>query len=226
MGVGAVFVSTLAISRLPEPHSPPENQQEYLAATLQTIVAFIVLGSILIRTSRSLLFIVHHPSFVCFECTPYTNTPCPADGLSIPFFSFGRRIHSQTVSLTRTLTSRNNTMGNTLPEWLMGTRRMPPTSEIDVYRGVVGQDVEAARTGDHKPEPHVHMAQDADVLVVSQGVEEGQEGRVPHFGEASFLEEPPRTRESSLRRRNMGVEVPVGGSAGGVVVNEVRCFST
>ncbi|KAI0742169.1 hypothetical protein BC629DRAFT_1259638, partial [Irpex lacteus] len=48
----AVFVTTLALSRLPEPHSPPQNQQEYLAATLQTIVAFIVLGSILIRTSR------------------------------------------------------------------------------------------------------------------------------------------------------------------------------
>lgn len=113
-------------------------------------------------------------------------------------------------------------MGNTLPEWLIGTRRMPPTSEIDVYRGVAGQDVEAGRTG--KPEPNVHMAEDADVLVVSQGVEEGQDGRDPHFGEASFLEEPvsSRTRESSLRRRNMSVEVPVVGSVSGVVVNEVR----
>lgn len=113
-------------------------------------------------------------------------------------------------------------MGNTLPEWLIGTRRMPPTSEIDVYRGVAEQDVEAGRTG--KPEPNVHMAEDADVLVVSQGVEEGQDGRDPHFGEASFLEEPvsSRTRESSLRRRNMSVEVPVVGSVSGVVVNEVR----
>ena len=50
MGVGAVFVSTLALTRLPEPHSPPQNQPEYLAATLQTIVSFIVLGSIFIRT--------------------------------------------------------------------------------------------------------------------------------------------------------------------------------
>ncbi|KAI0758396.1 hypothetical protein BC629DRAFT_1248479, partial [Irpex lacteus] len=46
----SVFVSTLALSRLPEPHSPPRSQQEYLAVTLQSIVAFIVLGSILIRT--------------------------------------------------------------------------------------------------------------------------------------------------------------------------------
>lgn len=53
MGVGAVFISTLALTRLPEPHSPPQNQEEYLAATLQTIVAFVVLGSILIRALYS-----------------------------------------------------------------------------------------------------------------------------------------------------------------------------
>ncbi|KAI0789060.1 hypothetical protein BC629DRAFT_1593532 [Irpex lacteus] len=177
MGVGAVFVSTLALSRLPEPHSPPQNQQEYLAATLQTIVAFIVLGSILIH------------------------------GLSIPFFSFGRRIHSHSLPLTRTRTSRNNTMGNTLPE------------------GVSGPDVEAARTG--KPEPNVRMAEDADVLVVSQGVEEAQEDRIPHFGEASFLEEPvsSRSRESSLRRRTTGIEVPVPGSPSGLAANETGAAS-
>ncbi|KAI0070725.1 Sodium/hydrogen exchanger [Panus rudis PR-1116 ss-1] len=49
MGVGAVFISTLAVERLPKPESPPRNQEEYLAATLQTIVSFVVLGSILIR---------------------------------------------------------------------------------------------------------------------------------------------------------------------------------
>jgi hypothetical protein len=49
MGVGAVFISTLALKRLPTPHDPPENQAELLAASLQPIVAFIVLGSILIR---------------------------------------------------------------------------------------------------------------------------------------------------------------------------------
>lgn len=51
MGVGAIFVSTLALSRLPTPHSPPANQQELLAATLQTLVSFVVLGSIVIRKS-------------------------------------------------------------------------------------------------------------------------------------------------------------------------------
>lgn len=51
MGVGAVFVSTLALSELPTPHSPPQNQQELLAASLQTIVSFMVLGSIIVRES-------------------------------------------------------------------------------------------------------------------------------------------------------------------------------
>ncbi|THG95138.1 hypothetical protein EW026_g6462 [Hermanssonia centrifuga] len=55
MGVGAVFVSTLALSRLPSPQSPPQSQAEYLAATLQVIVSFIVLGSIVIRTCLRLL---------------------------------------------------------------------------------------------------------------------------------------------------------------------------
>ncbi|KAJ7164359.1 Sodium/hydrogen exchanger family-domain-containing protein [Mycena filopes] len=74
MGVGAVFVSTLALTRLPQPQSPPQNQQELLAATLQPIVAFVVLGSIVIH------------------------------GLSIPFFSLSGNMHSRTRSLMTTLT--------------------------------------------------------------------------------------------------------------------------
>ncbi|KAJ7454316.1 Sodium/hydrogen exchanger [Mycena galericulata] len=53
MGVGAVFVSTLALTRLPTPSNPPANQQELLAAALQPIVAFVVLGSIVIRAWSS-----------------------------------------------------------------------------------------------------------------------------------------------------------------------------
>ncbi|KAJ7768962.1 Sodium/hydrogen exchanger family-domain-containing protein [Mycena metata] len=74
MGVGAVFVSTLALTRLPTPHNPPQNQQELLAATIQPIVAFVVLGSIVIH------------------------------GLSIPFFSLSGNMHSRTRSLMATLT--------------------------------------------------------------------------------------------------------------------------
>ena len=49
MGVGAIFISTLALSELPSPSYPPQNQINRLALVLQPIVSFIVLGSILIR---------------------------------------------------------------------------------------------------------------------------------------------------------------------------------
>ncbi|KAI0256138.1 Cation/H+ exchanger [Lactifluus subvellereus] len=60
IGVGAIFIVTLAQSRLEAPRSPPQSQQDLLATALQPIVAFVVLGSILTH------------------------------GLSIPFFSIGR----------------------------------------------------------------------------------------------------------------------------------------
>ncbi|KIJ67909.1 hypothetical protein HYDPIDRAFT_37494 [Hydnomerulius pinastri MD-312] len=74
MGVSAVFVSALALTRLPIPTSPPADQAQVLAATIQPIVSFVVLGSI----------IVH--------------------GLSIPFFNLGREVRSRTVSLSTTWT--------------------------------------------------------------------------------------------------------------------------
>ncbi|PCH43876.1 hypothetical protein WOLCODRAFT_90572 [Wolfiporia cocos MD-104 SS10] len=77
MGVGAVFISTLALTRLPTPQNPPQDQAEHLAATLQTIVSFVVLGSITIH------------------------------GLSIPFFSLGKNTYVHTISMSRTLTLRN-----------------------------------------------------------------------------------------------------------------------
>lgn len=49
MGVGAIFISTLALTELETPQSPPQNQQQLLAAVLQPMVAFVVLGSIIIR---------------------------------------------------------------------------------------------------------------------------------------------------------------------------------
>jgi len=142
MGVGAVFVSTLALSRLPQPHIPPQNQQELLAATLQTIVSFIVLGSIIIH------------------------------GLSIPFFSFGRRIHTRTLSLTRTWTSRQPIQQ---PDWLLWARR---TSEPATVESPVGVD-EVATIGspDKKsyPDPESGvietMADDHDSVTADQAVE-------------------------------------------------------
>ncbi|KAH6908646.1 Sodium/hydrogen exchanger family-domain-containing protein [Coprinopsis sp. MPI-PUGE-AT-0042] len=62
MGVGAVFISTLAMHKLPDPRFPLETQQDYLAASLEPIVAFVVLASIIIH------------------------------GLSIPFFNISRNV--------------------------------------------------------------------------------------------------------------------------------------
>jgi hypothetical protein len=39
----------LAVSRLPEPQVPPQSQQDILATVLEPIVAFVVLGSTIIR---------------------------------------------------------------------------------------------------------------------------------------------------------------------------------
>ncbi|KZT73873.1 hypothetical protein DAEQUDRAFT_761825 [Daedalea quercina L-15889] len=71
MGVGAVFISTLAAGQLPSPENPPANQRQLLAASIQPIVAFMVLCSITIH------------------------------GLSIPSFSLGRRVHSVTRTWSR-----------------------------------------------------------------------------------------------------------------------------
>lgn len=64
MGVGAIFIGTLALTRLPTPNFPPETSNDYLAYAIQPVVYFLVLCSI----------IVH--------------------GSSIPFFNLGRRVHS------------------------------------------------------------------------------------------------------------------------------------
>ncbi|KAH0827507.1 Sodium/hydrogen exchanger family-domain-containing protein [Lanmaoa asiatica] len=72
--IRAIFVSALARAHLPAPENPPANQGQLLAAVIQPIVSFIVLGSIIIH------------------------------GLSIPFFNLGRGVHSRTVTLTYTWT--------------------------------------------------------------------------------------------------------------------------
>ncbi|KAK7677743.1 hypothetical protein QCA50_019295 [Cerrena zonata] len=106
MGVGAIFISTLAAEQLAHPHDPPENQEELLAATIQPIVAFMVLCSITIH------------------------------GLSIPFFSLGRRVHS----VSRTW-SRHDTFGRHpsmpgLPEWANQTQHVERGQDIVVNRDI------------------------------------------------------------------------------------------
>ncbi|KII86706.1 hypothetical protein PLICRDRAFT_43355 [Plicaturopsis crispa FD-325 SS-3] len=71
IGIGAVFISTLAAEKLQKAEDPPANQEQMLHATIQPIVAFMVLCSITIH------------------------------GLSIPFFSLGRRVHSVSRTWSR-----------------------------------------------------------------------------------------------------------------------------
>jgi hypothetical protein len=69
--IGAIFMSTLAAEMLPRPQSPPANQAELLGATIQPVIAFMVLCSIFIH------------------------------GLSIPFFSLGQRVTTLTRTWSR-----------------------------------------------------------------------------------------------------------------------------
>ncbi|KIY66408.1 hypothetical protein CYLTODRAFT_398761 [Cylindrobasidium torrendii FP15055 ss-10] len=71
MGIGAVFISTLAAEVLLKHLEEPTEQQELLIDSIQPIVAFMVLCSILVH------------------------------GLSIPGFSLGRRVHSVSRTWSR-----------------------------------------------------------------------------------------------------------------------------
>jgi hypothetical protein len=119
MGVGAVFISTLAVTKLPEPTSPPETQEALLTLTLQPIVSFIILGSILVRKSSF--------QYACSE----DFSPI-LDGLSIPLFTLSHRIGTHMLSVRQTLSSMP------VPDWLYNVRRAddPPVSKAnDVETG-------------------------------------------------------------------------------------------
>ncbi|KAI1790160.1 Sodium/hydrogen exchanger family-domain-containing protein [Ganoderma leucocontextum] len=124
MGIGAVFISTLAAEQLPVPENPPVGQQQMLAASIQPIVAFMVLCSIAVH------------------------------GLSIPFFTFGRRVHS----VSRTW-SRHDTMGSTrrrsiLPEWATQIRHVQPGEAIIINRDRQAESltpIEGSSTQEEKP---------------------------------------------------------------------------
>lgn len=72
IGVGAIFIATLARTRLPEEvASPPETSNDILALTVQPIIFFFVLCSIIIH------------------------------GLTIPFFAFSKRATTMTRTWSR-----------------------------------------------------------------------------------------------------------------------------
>ena len=145
MGVGAIFVSTLAVLELPTPHDPPQSQAELLAATLQTIVSSVVLGSIVIRMSSCRCLHRFKSLFVMIT-----------DGLSITVLSLGTSVCSRTLTLTRSWTAPN---GSKTPEWLVFVRRVPIGS---VRRGpltINDRDVErdADTKSDHPSTPRPRL---------------------------------------------------------------------
>lgn len=54
VGVGAIFIATLAAEKLPHPEVPPRNQADVLALAIEPVIAFIVMCSILIRKKPTL----------------------------------------------------------------------------------------------------------------------------------------------------------------------------
>ncbi|PIL33975.1 transporter [Ganoderma sinense ZZ0214-1] len=157
MGVGAIFISTLAVTELPTPQSPPQGQAQALAATLQTIVSFVVLGSIIIH------------------------------GLSIPFFSFGRNVHSRTLSLSRTWTSRTTNA----PDWLLWARSTPGevTRPASPARDEEGRDVEQ---GMQEVDPtnmaeSVVKSQEGVNVSANRDKDRGKDRHVPELGVAAMI---------------------------------------
>ncbi|KAK4702140.1 sodium/hydrogen antiporter, partial [Phenoliferia sp. Uapishka_3] len=116
MGVGAIFISTLAASKLPTPNYPPENSIDILALTIQPITYFIVLSSILTH------------------------------GLTISFFSLGRRVHSRVASISRTFTQGTMTAGDE-PSWMSRVKRARNADDIVINRDDE-PDLEKAEGGD------------------------------------------------------------------------------
>ncbi|KAF8267323.1 Sodium/hydrogen exchanger family-domain-containing protein [Lactarius quietus] len=93
---------------------PPANQAERLGATIQPVVAFMVLCSILIH------------------------------GLSIPFFSLGRRV----TTVTRTWSRQPS-----LPDWALHTRRVERAEDVVINRDPAsmmerGQTSDTEKDGD------------------------------------------------------------------------------
>ncbi|KAI0789689.1 Sodium/hydrogen exchanger family-domain-containing protein [Abortiporus biennis] len=142
MGIGAIYISTLAAEQLGE-HEDNETQTQILANSIQPIVAFMVLCSIAVH------------------------------GLSIPFFSLGRRVHS----VSRTW-SRHDTFGRhaSLPEWANQTRRVDRREDIVINRD---RDVER---GDLSPEEKLARSRRESMTVVDQHAESTDLEKEPSSG--------------------------------------------
>ncbi|GAA5973897.1 hypothetical protein JCM11641_001205 [Rhodosporidiobolus odoratus] len=136
MGVGAIFISTLAAEKLPTPNIPPENSIDYLALIITPVTYCIVLSSILVH------------------------------GLTISFFTLGRRVHSRVQSFSRTFTAQSgdtaSRFGRTLsfrtrdlqtdePSWMSRVKRATRAEDIVINRDDDGVAV-PVKEGEESPE--------------------------------------------------------------------------
>ncbi|KAG2362858.1 Sodium/hydrogen exchanger family-domain-containing protein, partial [Suillus spraguei] len=82
IGIGAIYISTLAAQQLPKPSNPPVNQTEFLALTIQPIVAFMVLCSVAIHGLR-VSHVVRHASSNVPDWTTHTRHVTRAEDVII-----------------------------------------------------------------------------------------------------------------------------------------------
>ncbi|TDL22257.1 hypothetical protein BD410DRAFT_749069 [Rickenella mellea] len=165
MGVGAVFISTLAAEKLGPALSRDHSAQlTLLAKSIQPIVAFMVLCSITIH------------------------------GMSIPFFSLGRRVHS--VSRTWSRHTSMDPIGG--PEWQTHTRTIKRGDQIVINRdkdsamerGELPGILDETKTGDGKEK----MVESPDAMSIADlDAEEKRMGEGEHAATASTS--PDGTRE-------------------------------
>jgi hypothetical protein len=184
---GAIFTSTLAAEALPHPQPPPANQAERLAALIQPVVAFVVLCSILIH------------------------------GLSIPFFSLGRRV----TTVTRTWSRQPS-----LPDWALHTRRVERAEDVVINRDPAsimerGQGGEGAKGGlTNRPMEAVDLEEDekvgavpredsADADALTVAVTEPEEAKADNIpdGTEVFAEWKEGSHRVIERRTGPGEEV-------------------
>lgn len=119
-----------------------------------------------------------------------------ADGLSIPFFSFGRNVRSRTLSLSRTLTARNANG----PDWLLWARRSPAETARSSVADGRAPDVERGMD-------HVESSGLTEPVVISQDEAEKGEKKahhVPELGPAAMIGD--ETANPELDRKHGGTQ--------------------
>ncbi|WVQ96326.1 hypothetical protein IAU59_003430 [Kwoniella sp. CBS 9459] len=158
MGVGAVFISTLAKTSLPEGAAEKDTAAvDRLREVIMPITTFLVLSSI-----------VTH-------------------GLSIPFFSLGRRVHSITYTRSRGLSM--DARGDE-PAWTTHARRITPGQQITINRD---DDPEEGDMGVRRRDTHQSEIVNGEKLVSqSSGESSGSGSRtMPPSEEIEMTEKRP-----------------------------------